>query len=209
MPEVPSSATTSVRSHASYGSGSGGDPDDEVKAIMVRAVNGMKAQEAHRFKLHFRMLQAKWKSSTEKHVAQLQHVIEQYQARAARFVHVCACAAPTPADVLNRATVHTALPPCVQGAVETLENQKKWLMGRVFEVEVGLEEAETVRRSAEAALQERSAMVAELEAKVRRALVYALYESRDAQVARSVHDAVCACARRCSGSRVKSSARRR
>jgi hypothetical protein len=68
-----------MRSHASCGSGSAGDPDDEVKAIMVRAVNGMKAQEAHRFKLHMRTLQAKWKASTEKHVAQLQHVVEQYQ----------------------------------------------------------------------------------------------------------------------------------
>jgi hypothetical protein len=55
---------------------------------------------------------------------------------------------------------------CLQGAVENLEGQKKWLMGRVFECEVALEDSERARAVAEAALQERDAVIADLEAKV-------------------------------------------
>jgi hypothetical protein len=55
--------------------------------------------------------------------------------------------------------------------VESLEGQKKWLMGRVFECEVALEDSEQARAGAEVALQERDAAIADLEAKVLRQIL--------------------------------------
>jgi hypothetical protein len=73
------SAGTSAPSHASMGSGA--DVDDDMKHIIVRTVNGMKAQEGQRFKEHLKAMQDKWKESTEKHIGELQAVIQQYQVR--------------------------------------------------------------------------------------------------------------------------------
>lgn len=74
------SGDASTRSQTSFGSAVE-TVDDDVKAVMVRAVNGMKAREGARFKSHLRTLQAAWKGRAEAHAAQLQGVLEQYQAR--------------------------------------------------------------------------------------------------------------------------------
>jgi hypothetical protein len=74
------SAGTSTRTH-SFGS-AGDNIDEDVKAVMVRAVQGMKVQEAARFKQHLRAMQAKWQADAERHAEQLQSVILQYQVRA-------------------------------------------------------------------------------------------------------------------------------
>jgi hypothetical protein len=59
----------------------GGDVNEETKAVIVRAVQGMRAQEGARFKAHLRELQARWRARAEKDVSELQAVIQQYQAR--------------------------------------------------------------------------------------------------------------------------------
>ena len=59
--------------------GSSMDPDDEIKAIMARAVHGLKAQEAVRFKQHMSRMEARVKQLAESHVASLQNVLQQYQ----------------------------------------------------------------------------------------------------------------------------------
>lgn len=59
--------------------GSSVDPDDEIKAIMARAVHGLKAQEAVRFKQHMNRMETRVKQLAESHVANLQNVLQQYQ----------------------------------------------------------------------------------------------------------------------------------
>ena len=68
--------TASVQSQSL---GSSVDPDDEIKAIMARAVHGLKAQEAVRFKQHMSRMEARVKQLAESHVASLQNVLQQYQ----------------------------------------------------------------------------------------------------------------------------------
>ena len=68
--------TASVQSQSL---GSSVDPDDEIKAIMARAVHGLKAQEAVRFKQHMSRMEARVKQLAESHVANLQNVLQQYQ----------------------------------------------------------------------------------------------------------------------------------
>lgn len=68
--------TASVQSQSL---GSSVDPDDEIKAIMARAVHGLKAQEAVRFKQHMNRMEARVKQLAESHVANLQNVLQQYQ----------------------------------------------------------------------------------------------------------------------------------
>ena len=76
-----SSNDASTHSQGSFGTSYAADVDDETKGVIVRAVNGMKAQEAARFKAHLRALQAKWRAAAEKHVGELEAVLGQYQVR--------------------------------------------------------------------------------------------------------------------------------
>lgn len=60
--------------------GSSCDPDDDMKAIMARALHGMKAQEAVNLKRTMRTMQQKVKEHMEAKLASLQNVLSQYQA---------------------------------------------------------------------------------------------------------------------------------
>lgn len=59
--------------------GSSCDPDDDIKAIMARALHGMKAQEAVNLKRTMRTMQQKVKKHMEAKLASLQSVLSQYQ----------------------------------------------------------------------------------------------------------------------------------
>lgn len=123
------SAGTSTQTHSL---GSTGDTiDEEVKAVMVRAVRGMKAQEAGRFKQHLHDMQAKWQAAAEKHAEQLQAVILQYQE-----------------------------------ANEHLQEQKKWLMNKVLQHEVAIDEAQIESAKLESELDLAADKIRRLEAKV-------------------------------------------
>lgn len=60
--------------------GSSCDPDDDIKAIMARALHGMKAQEAVNLKRTMRTMQQKVKEHMEAKLSSLQNVLSQYQA---------------------------------------------------------------------------------------------------------------------------------
>ena len=89
------SAGTSARSQGSLGSGL--DVDDDLKEVLKRAVNGMKAREAARLKQHLQAMQDRWKAAAEANVAELQDVIHQYQVPRCCFLwldaHVPCCGA--------------------------------------------------------------------------------------------------------------------
>ena len=81
-PRGSESAEASTRSQGSWGSG-GENVDDETKAVVVRAINGMKAQEGVRFRAHAKVLQERWRAEAEVDVRRLQGIIQQYEVRSA------------------------------------------------------------------------------------------------------------------------------
>jgi hypothetical protein len=90
------SASPSTRSQSL---GSSCDPDDEIKAIMARAVHGLKAQEAVRFKQYMSRMEARVQQLAESHVASLQSVLQKYQV--CTYVPVEAASAPHCSPVLH------------------------------------------------------------------------------------------------------------